>query len=207
MRKALCARSRQQQTRKDEDHMKKFLSLLLALTLVLSLVVVPARAVDGFSLNATKPSIEIGESSIITAAVTSDGVTFASGYPTWEISDPAKATLSGATAGSERVTVTGVVAGQVTVTCKYKLSTEGATEQRDTKQITITEPDCTKGVATVSFNGVSSPVTSDNKATITLWLVKPILLRTALLLPIRLALIETQQMMLSTPIILRWLFL
>lgn len=44
MRKALCARSRQQQTRKDEDHMKKFLSLLLALTLVLSLVVVPARA-------------------------------------------------------------------------------------------------------------------------------------------------------------------
>ena len=144
--------------------MKKFLSLLLALTLVLSLVVVPARATDGFSLTATKTSIEIDESSIITAAVTSDGVTFASGYPTWEISDSTKATLSGATAGSERVTVTGVVAGQVTVTCKYKLSTEGATEQRDTKQITITEPDCTKGVATVSFNGVSSPVTSDNKA-------------------------------------------
>lgn len=47
MRKALCARSRQQQTRKDEDHMKKFLSLLLALTLVLSLVVVPARATTG----------------------------------------------------------------------------------------------------------------------------------------------------------------
>lgn len=39
--------SRQQQTRKDEDHMKKFLSLLLALTMVLSLVVVPARAADG----------------------------------------------------------------------------------------------------------------------------------------------------------------
>ena len=65
MRKALCARSRQQQTRKDEDHMKKFLSLLLALTLVLSLVVVPARATDGFSLTATKTSIEIDEASII----------------------------------------------------------------------------------------------------------------------------------------------
>ena len=59
MRKALCARSRQQQTRKDEDHMKKFLSLLLALTLVLSLVVVPARAADNYTIGGTTPTIKV----------------------------------------------------------------------------------------------------------------------------------------------------
>lgn len=39
--------------------MKKFLSLLLALTLVLSLVVVPARATDNYTIGGTTPTIKV----------------------------------------------------------------------------------------------------------------------------------------------------
>ena len=85
MRKALCARSRQQQTRKDEDHMKKFLSLLLALTLVLSLVVVPARAdapADGYAITgkatisaSASTSVDRGTEITFTLDTSSLGVT------------------------------------------------------------------------------------------------------------------------------------
>lgn len=145
--------------------MKKFLSLLLALTLVLSLVVVPARADDGeVTLNAGKSVIEINEQTTVLAFLSSGE--YASGYPKWTIDDNTKATLS-ASDGATTATVTGKAATTgdgVTITCTYKLNADASQEQTAVLKIKVNAPDCTKGVATVSFNGVSSPVTSDNKA-------------------------------------------
>lgn len=145
--------------------MKKFLSLLLALTLVLSLVVVPARAHDGeVTLNAEKSVIEINEQTTVLASLSSGE--YASGYPKWTIDDNTKATLS-ASDGATTATVTGKAATTgdgVTITCTYKLNADASQEQTAVLKIKVNAPDCTKGVATVSFNGVSSPVTSDNKA-------------------------------------------
>lgn len=145
--------------------MKKFLSLLLALTLVLSLVVVPARAHDGeVTLNAGKSVIEINEQTTVLASLSSGE--YASGYPKWTIDDNTKATLS-ASDGATTATVTGKAAttgNGVTITCTYKLNADASQEQTAVLKIKVNAPDCTKGVATVSFNGVSSPVTSDNKA-------------------------------------------
>ena len=145
--------------------MKKFLSLLLALTMVLSLVVVPARAHAGeVTLSATKTSIEVGESSVITA-LPSDNISLASGYPKWTLNGDNNASLA-ATDGSLTATVTGAKAGTVTVTCTYKLSTDAsdAAEKSVMKSITVTAPDCTKAVASILCNGITSTVTSENVA-------------------------------------------
>lgn len=141
--------------------MKKFLSLLLALTLVLSLVVVPARATDDVSLSATKTSIEVNETSTITATL-ADNKSYAAGYPTWRIGEasPAVATLS-AQPGSTTATVTGVAAGNVTVTCTYKLTGED-TEKKTTKAITVTAPDCTHAVKSITVNGIKTDVTASS---------------------------------------------
>lgn len=145
--------------------MKKFLSLLLALTMVMSLIVLPARAHDGeVTLNAGKSVIEINEQTTVLASLSSGE--YASGYPKWTIDDNTKATLS-ASDGATTATVTGKAATTgdgVTITCTYKLNADSSQEQTAVLKIKVNAPDCTKGVATVSFNGVSSPVTSDNKA-------------------------------------------
>lgn len=145
--------------------MKKFLSLLLAMTMVMSLIVLPARAHDGeVTLNAEKSVIEINEQTTVLASLSSGE--YASGYPKWTINDNTKATLS-ASDGATTATVTGKAATTgdgVTITCTYKLNADASQEQTAVLKIKVNAPDCTKGVATVSFNGVSSPVTSDNKA-------------------------------------------
>lgn len=145
--------------------MKKFLSLLLAMTMVMSLIVLPARAYDGeVTLNAGKSVIEINEQTTVLASLSSGE--YASGYPKWTIDDNTKATLS-ASDGATTATVTGKAATTgdgVTITCTYKLNADASQEQTAVLKIKVNAPDCTKGVATVSFNGVSSPVTSDNKA-------------------------------------------
>ena len=145
--------------------MKKFLSLLLAMTMVMSLIVLPARAHDGeVTLNAGKSVIEINEQTTVLASLSSGE--YASGYPKWTIDDNTKATLS-ASDGATTATVTGKAATTgdgVTITCTYKLNADASQEQTAVLNIKVNAPDCTKGVATVSFNGVSSPVTSDNKA-------------------------------------------
>lgn len=145
--------------------MKKFLSLLLAMTMVMSLIVLPARAHDGeVTLNAGKSVIEINEQTTVLASLSSGE--YASGYPKWTIDDNTKATLS-ASDGATTATVTGKAATTgdgVTITCTYKLNADASQEQTAVLKIKVNAPDCTKGVATVSFNGVSSPVTSDNKA-------------------------------------------
>ena len=138
--------------------MKKFLSLLLALTMVLSLVVVPARAHDGeVTLSATKASIEVGESSLIVAALGDN--TLASGYPKWSLNEGAGASLAAAD-GSLTATVTGAKAETVTVTCTYKLSTDAADadEKRETTQITVTAPDCAHAIKSITVNGITSNV-------------------------------------------------
>lgn len=141
--------------------MKKFLSLLLALTLVLSLVVVPARAHDGeVTLSVTKTTIEVNESSTITATP-GDDIVLASGYPKWSLNESAGASLN-ATDGSRTATVTGTKAETVTVTCKYKLSTDesSAEEKSVQKQITVNAPDCTHAVKSITVNGIKTGVTA-----------------------------------------------
>lgn len=141
--------------------MKKFLSLLLALTLVLSLVVVPARAHDGeVTLSVTKTTIEVNESSTITATP-GDDIVLASGYPKWSLNESAGASLN-ATDGSRTATVTGTKAETVTVTCKYKLSTDesSAEEKSVQKQITVNAPDCTHAVKSIKVNGIKTGVTA-----------------------------------------------
>lgn len=159
MRKALCARSRQQQTRKDEDHMKKFLSLLLALTMVLSLVVVPARAADGdeATIAAASSSIERGAStSVHVTAPTTEGHSIKLGSGSWRSNDTSIVTVVGNDSGA---TVTGVKAGTTKVVFSYTLVTTGdnstTTEEAKTAEVSITVTDSIvpSDVASVTFNG------------------------------------------------------
>lgn len=138
--------------------MKKFLSLLLALTMVLSLVVVPARADDGeVTLSATKTSIEVDESITILAALGNN--ILASGYPKWTLNDDNNASLAAAD-GSLTATVTGVKAGTVTVTCTYRLSTDTSdvADRSAPIQITVTAPDYAHAIKSITVNGITSNV-------------------------------------------------
>ena len=159
MRKALCARSRQQQTRKDEDHMKKFLSLLLALTMVLSLVVVPARAADSdeATIAAASSSIVRGAStSVQVTAPTTEGHSIKLGSGSWRSNDTSIVTVVGNDSGA---TVTGVKAGTTKVVFSYTLVTTGdnstTTEEAKTAEVSITVTDSIvpSDVASVTFNG------------------------------------------------------
>lgn len=159
MRKALCARSRQQQTRKDEDHMKKFLSLLLALTMVLSLVVVPARAadVDEATIAAAFSSIVRGaNNSVLVTAPTTEGHSIKLGSGSWRSNDTSIVTVVGNDSGA---TVTGVKAGTTKVVFSYTLVTTGdnstTTEEAKTAEVSITVTDSIvpSDVASVTFNG------------------------------------------------------
>lgn len=159
MRKALCARSRQQQTRKDEDHMKKFLSLLLALTMVLSLVVVPARAADGdeATIAAAFSSIVRGaRTSVQVTAPTTEGHSIKLGSGSWRSNDTSIVTVVGNDSGA---TVTGVKAGTTKVVFSYTLVTTGdnstTTEEAKTAEVSITVTDSIvpSDVASVTFNG------------------------------------------------------
>lgn len=159
MRKALCARSRQQQTRKDEDHMKKFLSLLLALTMVLSLVVVPARAADSdeATIAAASSSIVRGAStSVLVTAPTTEGHSIKLGSGSWRSNDTSIVTV---VANDSDATVTGVKAGTTKVVFSYTLVTTGdnstTTEEAKTAEVSITVTDSIvpSDVASVTFNG------------------------------------------------------
>ena len=76
--------------------MKKLLSLLLALTMVLSLAVVPARADDN-ACSVSPSSVELtlgGNGQAVTVSGAPDGATF-----TWASANDAIAAVSGSTAG------------------------------------------------------------------------------------------------------------
>lgn len=140
--------------------MKKFLSSLLALTMILSLVIVPARATDTIS---SKSSVTKGSQITLTAPSAPSKVTVGQteynvksgaevGYACCSSSNSV-ATVSGS---STTGTVTGVAAGTATITCTMTLTyikvaadsskTPAVEEQTDTtqvsynKEVTVTDP-------------------------------------------------------------------
>lgn len=139
--------------------MKKFLSLLLALTMVLSLVIVPARAADGdeATIAATAASIARGaNTSVPVTAPTTAGHSIKLGSGSWRSNDTSIATVVGNDSGA---TVTGVSAGTTKVVFSYTLVTTGdnstTTEEAKTAEVSITVTDSIvpSDVASVTFSG------------------------------------------------------
>lgn len=96
--------------------MKKFLSLLLALTLVLSLVIVPARAdTNVCSANPASVSLTVGSTgNTQQVTISGTGLTSSATY-TWNTSNSGIATVSGSNGSA---TITAVAAGNTSVTCQ-----------------------------------------------------------------------------------------
>lgn len=158
--------------------MKKFLSLLLALTLVLSLVVVPARAegveVGGtYAITTSASSLARGDSTTFTVTataptVTDNGVTATDvnviGY-SWSTPGFSGAAGTGATTGTltasnkaENVEVS------CTLTIKYKVTIKGQEITRSTTKVvksnvSIADKLLPGDITTVTFNGRTYSVT------------------------------------------------
>lgn len=158
--------------------MKKFLSLLLALTLVLSLVVVPARAegveVGGtYAITTSASSLARGDSTTFTVTataptVTDNGVTATKvnviGY-SWSTPGFSGAAGTGATTGTltasnkaENVEVS------CTLTIEYKVTIEGQEITRSTTKVvksnvSIADKLLPGDITTVTFNGRTYSVT------------------------------------------------
>ena len=131
--------------------MKKFLSLLLTLTMVMSLVVVPARADNGC---AASPSSTVsltlgGEGQSVSVTGAPDGATF-----TWTSASDAIATVSGS---DNSATISPVAVGNTTVTCAVHKDAVEATEG------SAAEPEFNQNVV---FNvTVSNPIDSLSSGT------------------------------------------
>lgn len=159
--------------------MKKFLSLLLALTMVLSLVVVPARA-DGvevggtYAITTSASSLARGDSTTFTVTataptVTDNGVTATDvnviGY-SWSTPGFSGAAGTGATTGTltasnkaENVEVS------CTLTIEYKVTIEGQEITRSTTKVvksnvSIADKLLPGDITTVTFNGRTYSVTN-----------------------------------------------
>ena len=152
--------------------MKKFLSLLLALTMVMSLVIVPARAneadtVQGVTL--TGATIEKGNQATLQldttrASLIADSTkNLQAGTNEWSTSSESVATVNNGA-------VAAVAAGTATITCvakfTYKDDDSQSQNAQQTVTATVTVTDCTDGVASISFNGVNSTVASGKTANI-----------------------------------------
>lgn len=159
--------------------MKKFLSLLLALTLVLSLVVVPARAegveVGGtYAITTSASSLARGDSTTFTVTataptVTDNGVTVTNvnviGY-SWSTPGFSGAAGTGAMTGTltasnkaENVEVS------CTLTIEYKVTIEGQEITRSTTKVvksnvSIADKLLPGDITTVTFNGRTYSVTN-----------------------------------------------
>ena len=153
--------------------MKKFLSLLLALTLVLSLVVVPARAADSYTIGGTTPSIEVkaGDTQVstveknteLTYTLSTDGLTVSksSDGGTASVVDSSTYTLdytwTGATKQSDDkvAKVTPDSAQTLSVSCKIDVkvnNTVVATTTVTAPPVTVT--DAFKSAITgITYNG------------------------------------------------------
>lgn len=112
--------------------MKKFLSSLLALTMILSLVIVPARAADddGYSVkfnNAATVTIDMSaETKTATATVTAPNDVTPTNY-VWSSSNTSVATVEKGDNGS--ATVTAKAKGTATITCTFTVPKEGAQQE------------------------------------------------------------------------------
>ena len=159
--------------------MKKFLSLLLALTLVMSLVIVPARAegveVGGtYAITTSASSLARGDSTTFTVTataptVTDNGVTATDvnviGY-SWSTPGFSGAAGTGATTGTltasnkaENVEVS------CTLTIEYKVTIEGQEITRSTTKVvksnvSIADKLLPGDITTVTFNGRTYSVTN-----------------------------------------------
>lgn len=132
--------------------MKKFLSLLLTLTMVMSLVVLPARADNGC---AASPSSTVsltlgGEGQSVSVTGAPDGATF-----TWTSANGNVATVSGN--GDNSATISPAAVGSTTVTCAVHKDAVEATEG------TEAEPELNENVV---FNvTVTNPIDSLSSGT------------------------------------------
>lgn len=159
--------------------MKKFLSLLLALTMVMSLVIVPARAegveVGGtYAITTSASSLARGDSTTFTVTataptVTDNGVTATAvnviGY-SWSTPGFSGAAGTGATTGTltasnkaENVEVS------CTLTIEYKVTIEGQEITRSTTKVvksnvSIADKLLPGDITTVTFNGRTYSVTN-----------------------------------------------
>ena len=112
--------------------MKKFLSSLLALTMILSLVIVPARAADddGYSVkfnNAATVTIDMSaETKTATATATAPNDVTPTNY-VWSSSNTSVATVEKDDNGS--ATVTAKAKGTATITCTFTVPKEGAQQE------------------------------------------------------------------------------
>ena len=116
--------------------MKKFLSLLLALTLVLSLVVVPARAEDNISISLTSKDVDVSSGNQNFDLTVTDSTT--EHAFSWASSDTNVATVA-AKEDTKSATVTAKAAGTATITCTIKAS-------NDQDAATVTTVTCTVNV-------------------------------------------------------------
>lgn len=160
--------------------MKKFLSLLLALTMVLSLVVVPARAADGTppatpeitGLTVNTPSnVNRGDNVTFTIsgtpAITTGGTVQSTEY-SWNVGSYFRINAGAGTAASvsanaiDDTTATTVFC---TVTCTYTVTENGqevtktATKPISTKEFAIADKLLPGDITTVTFNGRTYSVT------------------------------------------------
>lgn len=160
--------------------MKKFLSLLLALTLVLSLVVVPARAADGTppatpeitGLTVNTPSnVNRGDNVTFTIsgtpAITPGGTVQSTEY-SWNVGSYFRINAGAGTAASvsanaiDDTTATTVFC---TVTCTYTVTENGqevtktATKPISTEEFAIADKLLPDDITTVTFNGRTYSVT------------------------------------------------
>ena len=144
--------------------MKKFLSLLLALTMVLSLVVVPARAHDG-GITGT-PVVKKGETTTLTAPTAPTSVTVrgegatSEEYPvdsskttySWVSDDTSIAAFDGAVTGSA-VTVKGVSKGNAKITLTINVTYDGDKTKDYKYEATVTVLDPEGDAANAAFAG------------------------------------------------------
>ena len=164
--------------------MKKFLSLLLAMTMVMSLIVLPARAnenQDKLTMPSEALSTTKGNSTGITVTATASST--ASDYsaldgktdytpgnsPVWSWTASPAASVELTNANQAEVTVKGKVAGQVTLTCNYS-NTWSKSEAADvivraTGSVTITVTDAilASDIKTVTFKGRPASINSAGK--------------------------------------------
>ena len=176
--------------------MKKFLSLLLAMTMVMSLIVLPARADSpdptAISVGSTA-TVTRGSNTTITATAPTSAVNNSAETKTYDELTTAgytkdTETWSWSTASSNvtltntnqaAVTVAGAAAGTATLTCNYsatftKAANSGSGTAADTINVsksatvtvTVNDAALAKDVSYIVFNGRRYPVTNGQTATV-----------------------------------------
>lgn len=136
--------------------MKKLFSLLLALTLVLSLVVVPARATEGVTASATKANLELNIDGSKSTKVTFSGLSDDTGVTyKWTASPENVVTLTDDTKSA--ATATAKAAGSVTLTCT---ATKDA-QTVGTASCEVTVYDYKNAITAITYNNRSYNVTNN----------------------------------------------